>query len=202
MYAQGITQDIIDRAKAFHGHWCGGLALGIRAAVWAVENFGTAADEEVVAVTETDMCGVDAIQALVGCTLGKGNLLFRDTGKIAFTFYRRRDGKQRRIVAKLRGGEVKSRILGLREELAAEGLSAETRRRLDAELAELRKKDLEFVLSAPFEEIFDIKPALYHMPGMAQRLPTILCENCGEGVMSSRIVEKDGRQLCMDCAGK
>ena len=46
-----------------------------------------------VAVTETDMCAVDAIQALVGCTFGKGNLIFRDRGKVAFTFFRRSDGK-------------------------------------------------------------------------------------------------------------
>ena len=76
MFAPGITQDIIDKAIAFHGHWCPGLARGIRAAVWAAEHFGTAADEEIVTVTETDMCGVDAIQALLGCTFGKENCYY------------------------------------------------------------------------------------------------------------------------------
>ena len=82
----GVTkQEIIDKAVAFHGHWCPGISLGIRVAAWAMQNFGTAADEEIVAVTETDMCAVDAVQALVGCTFGKGNLIFRDRGKVAFT---------------------------------------------------------------------------------------------------------------------
>ena len=200
MYATGITQELITKAISFHGHWCGGLALGIRAAVWAVEHFGTASDEEIVTVTETDMCGVDAIQALVGCTLGKGNLLFRDTGKIAFTFYRRSDGKALRIVAKVRGGALKNRIMELREQLGVKDLSEEERRRMETELDELRKQDIEYVLAAPFEEIFDIKSAQQVMPPKAQRLPTLLCDGCGEGVMASRIVERDGRKLCKDCA--
>ena len=202
MYADGITQEIIDKATAFHGHWCGGLAIGIRAAVWAMQNFGTASDEEIVTVTETDMCGVDAIQALVGCTFGKGNLIFRDKGKVAFTFYRRRDGKSLRIVVKNRDDDLKKRMQELRIQLTAQNISEWIRTKLEAEFIRLRKKDLDFVLTAPFEELFDIKPAHDEMPAMAKRLPTILCESCGEGVMASRIVRENGRQLCMDCAGK
>ena len=52
-----------------------------------------APDEEIVAVVETEMCAVDAIQALTGCTFGKGNLIHRDWGKNAYTFFRRSDGK-------------------------------------------------------------------------------------------------------------
>ena len=202
MYADGITQEIIDKATAFHGHWCGGLAIGIRAAVWAMQNFGTASDEEIVTVTETDMCGVDAIQALVGCTFGKGNLIFRDKGKVAFTFYRRRDGKSLRIVVKNRDDDLKKRMQELRIQLTAQNISEWIRTKLEAEFIRLRKKDLDFVLTAPFEALFDIKPAHDEMPAMAKRLPTILCESCGEGVMASRIVRENGRQLCMDCAGK
>lgn len=42
-----------------------------------------ARDEEVVAAMEPDMCGVDAIQFLTGCTFGKGNLIDLDVGKNA-----------------------------------------------------------------------------------------------------------------------
>jgi formylmethanofuran dehydrogenase subunit E len=202
MYAPEITQELIDKATAFHGHWCGGLARGIRVAAWAMEHFGTAADEEIVAVTETDMCAVDAIQALVGCTFGKGNLIFRDRGKVAFTFFRRRDGKSARLVEKLRDDEQFRKVRALRARLEGLDLQPEERKTLETELAELRQQDMERLLSAPFETLFDIKPALCDMPGMARRLPTLICEDCGEGVMSTRIVEIDGRRLCMDCAEK
>ena len=36
---------------------------------------GPAEDEEIVCVTENDACGVDAVQVLTGCTLGKGHLI-------------------------------------------------------------------------------------------------------------------------------
>jgi formylmethanofuran dehydrogenase subunit E len=61
---------------------------------------GKSADEEIVAVVETDMCAVDAVQYLMCCTLGKGNLIHKDYGKNVFTFYRRRDGKAARLVAR------------------------------------------------------------------------------------------------------
>lgn len=64
---------------AFHGHECGGLAIGYQAALYAAEllELGFSEDEEVVCVTENDSCGVDAIQVILGCSVGKGNLLFR-----------------------------------------------------------------------------------------------------------------------------
>ncbi len=95
-----VTAEVIQTVKDFHGHMCPGLAIGIRAAEIALREIGPhAQDEEVVAVVETDMCGVDAIQVLTGCTFGKGNLIHKDYGKRAFNFYRRSDGKGIRIVA-------------------------------------------------------------------------------------------------------
>ncbi|MGD8916559.1 MAG: FmdE family protein, partial [Syntrophobacterales bacterium] len=68
-----INEEMVEKTVAFHGHMCPGLAVGIRAAEVALREIGPhAQDEEVVAVVETDMCGVDAIQFLTGCTFGKG----------------------------------------------------------------------------------------------------------------------------------
>ena len=108
-----ISVEEIEKAKEFHGHWCPGLALGIRVAELALREVGRSTDEEVVALTECDMCAVDAIQFLVSCTFGKGNLLYRDYGKVAFSFWRRRDSKGIRISRKVSApsifGMVRSR---------------------------------------------------------------------------------------------
>gem|GEM_PF-194176 len=83
-----IPNDRIKETIAFHGHVCPGLSYGIRAAELCLSRLGAnTADNPVVAVVETDMCGVDAIQFLTGCTFGKGNLIHRDLGKMAFNFY-------------------------------------------------------------------------------------------------------------------
>ena len=44
------------------------------------------------------MCGVDAIQFLTDCTLGKGNFMHRDYGKMAFSFFDRKTGEGFRAV--------------------------------------------------------------------------------------------------------
>ena len=74
------------RSVEFHGHSCPGLIIGIKAAMYVMELFHEAfsEDEELVCVAENDACGVDAIQSILGCSVGKGNLLFRMRGKHAY----------------------------------------------------------------------------------------------------------------------
>ncbi len=51
-------------------------------------------------MTENDACGVDGIQAVLGCTFGKGQLLYRLTGKQAYSFFDRKSGQKLRLVQK------------------------------------------------------------------------------------------------------
>lgn len=91
-----------DKAVAFHGHSCGGLTIGYKASLYAAKllDLDYSDDEDVVCITENDACGVDAIQAILGCSVGKGNLLFHLRGKQAFSFYNRKTGKSVRLVLK------------------------------------------------------------------------------------------------------
>ncbi len=178
MRSQWTLEDV-ERVVAFHGHVCGGLTQGMRVAEIALREIGPhAEDEEVVAIVETDSCAVDAIQVLVGCTFGKGNLIFHDYGKHAFTFGRRSDGKAIRIVGK-------PRATGIR---AAEQEALSPRERALA------------VLEADEEELYDIEPLDgFTMPERAQVLPSVRCEACGEMAMSSRVRKLGDRSLCVPC---
>ena len=73
-----VDSEALERVVEFHGHMCPGLARGVRAEVALAEIGPHSQDQEVVAIVETDMCGVDAVQFLTGCTFGKGNLRHRD----------------------------------------------------------------------------------------------------------------------------
>lgn len=77
-----------EKCVAFHGHECGGLTIGYKAALYAAEllELSFSEDEKVVCISENDACGVDAIQVILGCSVGKGNLLFHIRGKQAFSF--------------------------------------------------------------------------------------------------------------------
>ena len=99
-----IDHETVQQIIEFHGHMCPGLAMGIRAAEVALAEIGPhSGDEEVVAIVETDMCSVDAIQFLTGCTFGKGNLIHHDFGKNAYTFVRRSDGRAVRVSSPVAG---------------------------------------------------------------------------------------------------
>ena len=98
------NKELWNRAAAFHGHVCGGLTIGYKASLYAMElldltltekgNAGcVSVDEQVVCISENDACGVDAIQVILGCSIGKGNLLFHMRGKQAFSFNNRKTGK-------------------------------------------------------------------------------------------------------------
>ena len=84
---------------AFHGHSCPGLLLGYRMARAAMTRIAgdRSEDEEIVAIVENDGCGVDALQCVTGCTFGKGNLIFRDYGKHAYTIFNRANGRAVRV---------------------------------------------------------------------------------------------------------
>ena len=95
-------QDLWKKCVEFHGHECGGLTIGYKAALYAIDllNIAFSEDESIVCISENDACSVDAIQVILGCSLGKGNLLFHMTGKQAYSIYERNSGKSIRLVLK------------------------------------------------------------------------------------------------------
>lgn len=97
-----INKELWDKCVEFHGHECPGLAVGYRASLYAQEllDINFSEDEEVVCISENDACGIDAIQVITGCTAGKGNFIFHITGKHAYSFYDRKNGKSLRLVLK------------------------------------------------------------------------------------------------------
>ncbi len=190
------NDELIERTIEFHGHWCPGLAIGIRAARWALGEMGKSPDEEIVAVVETDMCGVDAIQCLVGCTFGKGNLIHRDYGKNAFTFYRRRDGKAARLVTRENfKGEAGRRLSDLHRKMREEGLTEAEKKQLE----EARQEVSRWILECPVEELFHVKEPAGPPPQRARIMASQVCEVCGEQVMETRIRRFDGKFLCIPC---
>ena len=189
--------DTIKAVVGFHGHMCPGLAMGIRAAEVALAEIGPhAGDEEVVAIVETDMCGVDAVQFLTGCTFGKGNLIHRDYGKNVYTFVRRSDGRAVRISTRSGGwGGVDSERLELFGKVRAGLASPDERKRF----FQLQQQHSEHILSKPVDEIYDVREVEVTPPPLARVLSTIDCDACDEPTMETRLRLLEGRQLCPPC---
>ncbi len=190
-------QETIQKVVEFHGHMCPGLAMGIRAAEVGLAEIGAhATDEEVLAIVETDMCGVDAIQFLTGCTLGKGNLVHRDHGKSAYTFVRRSDRKAVRV--RIRPGEWTRRDpawLALFGKVRAGTATVEERERF----ATAQRERSARILEVPLDELYEVREVDVEPPRPARILASVECEACGEPTTETRIRRLDGRELCPPC---
>lgn len=195
MRSSSLSQEMIEQTIRFHGHSCPGLAIGMRVAELALNEFGHAADEEVVAVVETDMCAVDAVQFLMGCTFGKGNLVHLDYGKNAFSFYRRSDGKGLRIVVKPELFQTEDDLVALQKKAAKSELSAEEKERLETS----RKGRIKKIMESDLKNLFEVKPHEGPVPRRARILESLACESCGERAMESRTRRLMGKTLCIPC---
>jgi formylmethanofuran dehydrogenase subunit E len=172
MSAPEEDRELWDRSAAFHGHSCPGLAIGYKAALYARDllDLRFSEDEDVVCITENDACGVDAISVILGCTVGKGNLLFRLRGKQAFSFFNRKTGKRLRLVLRDMPKGDKSR-----EEVQRE------------------------MLDAPPDQLFDVKEPSFALPEAARIFPSAACEGCGEKTAEPYIRLQGGKKVCLDC---
>ncbi len=189
--------DTIQKAIEFHGHLCPGLMMGVRAARIALREIGPHSEgHDVVAIVETDLCPVDAIQSLTGCTFGKGNLIHRDYGKNAYTFVRRADGKAIRIITRSDGWPPDSPE---RQELSEKvqvgtATAAEERR-----ARELQDERALAILALPEERLFDVRTARIELLARDRGLAAAPCAACGELTRVTHLHHVDGRMLCGAC---
>lgn len=160
-----------EKCVEFHGHECPGLAIGYKAYEAAVEKLGLkfSKDEEIVCVTENDACGVDAVQILTGCTFGKGNLLYKGTGKMAFSFFKRATGESIRMIVKPGNREMD------------------------------RDQRRKFILNSSVDEVFAFSKPKFELPERTRFFNTIVCENCGEGAPEHKMHLHEGKIVCTDC---
>ncbi len=194
---RNYPQDL-EAAIAFHGHMCPGLAIGYRAVKAALGKLQAQRpqDEELVAVVESDGCGIDAVQSLLGCTLGKGNLIYRDHGKQVYTVICRKRHRAVRIA--LRGDVLKRKA---DEEALLQKVLAD--RATDSErqdFQDLQARRTETVLHMEEGSLFKIEEVTPEVPEKARIFKSVTCRFCGEQVMEPRARLRDGKIACIPCA--
>ncbi|OPZ59238.1 MAG: FmdE, Molybdenum formylmethanofuran dehydrogenase operon [Deltaproteobacteria bacterium ADurb.Bin510] len=185
------------RCVEFHGHICPGLSIGYRATKLAMERLqaNRAADEELVAIVETDACCVDAVQVLTGCTFGKGNFIYRDYGKVAFSFLSRESGRGLRVVLRPDAMPVDERHGELMARLK-DGTATPAERQ---EFSDRHRQKSLAVLGLDAERLFEVKPVEVAMPAKAKVEPSENCVLCGEAVMRAKLELVAGRKICRGC---
>lgn len=189
-------------AVAFHGHSCPGLALGYRAVrhALALLHAERSGDEDLVAIVENDACGVDAVQAIAGCSVGKGNLILRDLGKHAYTFINRRTGSAVRLVQ--RSEPLMERLDPAASALRGKVMAGKATPAEENEFHERQAAVIEKILTIPIDDLFTGKEARSEVPERARISPSVPCAICGEMVAEHRARVKNGKIVCIPCAGE
>jgi formylmethanofuran dehydrogenase subunit E len=180
----------------FHGHMCPGLTIGYRVSQYALEKMGHRdVDEEIVAIVENDSCAVDAVQVLMGCTFGKGNLIFRDHGKQVYTFINRASGESLRISVNWKAPEESQEEKSAWDKYSKGDHSDEVMKFVH----DRKSKKIEHLLRATPEELFEIDTSPVEAPPSAKIYSSIRCSSCGEKTMETRMTMLHGETLCQPC---
>jgi formylmethanofuran dehydrogenase subunit E len=194
---------LLKKAGELHGHFCNYLAYGVIGGLYAIKKLGVTNTgmEEIIAIVETNNCFSDGIQMITGCSFGNNALIYRDYGKTAATISRR-DGQAIRLVLNPEfedsreeeypeAYELFDKLVVKREEGSPEEFG-----RFMGLFAEMSVREL----NVPAEKAFLIKEEKIELPAFAPIFDSVKCEVCGENVMKSRAVERDGKYRCIACS--
>ena len=169
---------------SFHGHPCPVLATGYRVAVETLKylQITDVHKTKLACVIENQVCGADAIQIMLNCTLAKGNIIIRDNGKQVYTVVRQEDGRGVRF--------------SLKNEYALPWPDPDVWPE-NVGWDELTEK----IINAPATTIFDIQPVetQIEIPFVGHVFQYHKCEGCGELVSEYASHIKYDKIYCNDC---
>lgn len=169
-----MIHEIFRKAGEFHGHTCPGLAIGVRAAVEA---------KRLLDVEEIHGHNLYCIAENRACYI---------------------DGIQTVFGTTLGGGNLEICPRGKTAFNFYDRASGKSVRLLAADWPAMsREESIEYLLTAPFEEVFTVTAVHFAAPPDSfTRRKSAKCARCGESCNESFLRVKDGEILCMDCAEK
>ncbi len=192
-----LANEDFRRCVDFHGHTCPGIAIGFQAAQILLKRMRIrrSVDEELVAIVETDACGADAIQVLTGCTFGKGNLVFKNYGKHAFSLADRATGKAVRVSLRPEIMKPNPDHLSLFDRIRKGEASPEEKVRFNQIHYEKTLK----ILDSPPENLFTFEELQADLPPTARIMESAPCALCGEATKVDLLSEVEGKKVCFPC---
>ncbi|HHT46629.1 MAG TPA: formylmethanofuran dehydrogenase [Firmicutes bacterium] len=188
-----LWQETVD----FHGHICPGIAVGFRASVLAMATLDKALrklGETHIAVCENDVCGIDGVQYITGCTLGNDGLIIYNRGKFAFSWVEKRTGEGIRILLKVPLWASNEPLLLHRKVKVGTATEKEKQQWIDIR----GKRGLE-LMELKDNKLLDVQQIKIKIPGKPRLFPFVSCAECGEAFMEPWASLDGGRVICPAC---
>jgi formylmethanofuran dehydrogenase subunit E len=179
--------EYLTEAEKNHGHMCPGQVLGVRMAMLGcrlIDIEEPKIGKRLIVFIEIDRCAADAINTVTGCRLGKRTLKYRDFGKLAATFLNTETNEAVRVVALESSRDLAAQIFG--------------------HLPTKKEQQMEAYKTLSEEKLFSWRRVRVNLPAEdrpGHPLARVTCDECGEGINDHRELWRDGRTLCLGCAG-
>ena len=191
----------LKRVIDFHGHVCPELALGSKFCefVQHLLDQNDLDDNNFSILAENTTSALDAIQVLLGVTIGNQRLMVMDYGKHNYTLYCRHINK---------GWSFRMRAIDFGDEELFHRLETKIINN-DALLEDivLFQKLIDervykiFALSP--EELFFVEPARFRQQQAEESTSLYtICAICGQQVLASRCIECQDKKMCLPCFQK
>jgi len=187
----------VKRVVDFHGHLCPELAIGMKAVEYARKLLfkGEEPSVRISVLVENCTSALDALQVLLGVTLGNQCLKVLDFGKHNYTFSARDadEGFTLRLKGLSYGDEHDYEIL--------EGKIVRSQISLDevVRFQELLDGRVKKLLSSHPEDLFDVVDASQTVQTMETPAAYLSCAGCGQQVLKEHAVELEGKCYCAPC---
>ncbi|MBP2654136.1 MAG: FmdE, Molybdenum formylmethanofuran dehydrogenase operon [Firmicutes bacterium] len=180
----------------FHGHVCPGLASGYRLAKAALAALGYSdpGEGDLVTIAESDRCTIDAFQIVLGCTIGKGKLYLKTTGKQAFIVGCRKSGQAVRVVALPYKYSPESDALN--KKVMSGGATEDEYRHYKSE----QENRIQEIMTLPDVALLKVEVRAEVLPERELIYSSPCCEYCGEQVMEPWARIRAGKVACIQCA--
>jgi formylmethanofuran dehydrogenase subunit E len=193
---------ILEASFIIHGHICGGMPLGFRAGLKALNALGVQREANMAKVVFVETgtghaagCFADGVQMSTGCTFGKGLIQRMEYGKWALNLVEKATRRAVRVAVKpeVMKGSFESPFVKMRQQgIPPTEVPLDISRSLVEGLFAKEDEAL-FVVSGIFEYPLPAAPApCFYL---------VSCSSCGEIVAENKSRVKDGKVTCLPCSG-
>jgi len=187
----------LKRVVDFHGHLCLDLAIGSKACEY-VQKFlskNRELDGGISVIAENCTSALDAIQVLLGATVGNQRLKVLDFGKqnYTFSFKKRRNSFRLSLREQRYGDEDEYKVL--EEKIINDQASLDE----VVHYQNLVDSRINQLLASPPEDLFSVKRIRLIQPASEITTIYLLCWKCGQQVLRSRTIEFEDKIYCIPC---
>ncbi len=195
-----LTNIALKRVVDFHGHVCPELALGCKFSQFVqhllAENILEGGGFSILAENSTS--ALDAIQVILGVTVGNQRLMVMDYGKHNYTLYSQHQdiGWTFRLIDQ--NFADNENFHRLEEKILTDNALLENyisfQQMIDARVRQ--------ILDSSPDELFTIETT-HGIPQQSHSTSIYLtCDNCGEQVLATRCIENHHKTFCQPCFQK